>query len=392
MYPAEVRVEALLLLDQVLDVDVVLHEADLGLALVAVLVADLGELLLEDAPEHLPVGEQLIVVGDLLHELGVLGLQLLLLQALEPLELHVQDGLGLDLVQAEALHQALSGVVIALPDDADDLVDVVLGNEESFQEMRPLLRLAAVEDGAPGDDLLLEGNVLVQDLAQGEDLGLLLVVDESQHDDGKGGLHLGLGKEPVEHHLGIGVLLEFDDDAHALFAVRLVPQAGDPLQALVVDLVGDILHQARFVHLIGQLGHDDAGAVVAELLHLGAGADPDVTLAGGVGRPDAAAAHDDPPGGKIRALDVLHEVVQLGLGVIQHADGGVDDLPQVMGRDVGGHAHGDAGGAVHQEVGEAGGMTRGSFRDSSKLGSQSTVSFSMSRSISFAILAMRASV
>ena len=45
-----------------------------------------------------------------------------------------------------------------------------------------------------------------------------------------------------------------------------------------------------------------------------------------------------------------------------------------------------------RRLGKREGMTRGSFRDSSKLGSQSTVSFSMSRSISFAILAMRASV
>ena len=38
------------------------------------------------------------------------------------------------------------------------------------------------------------------------------------------------------------------------------------------------------------------------------------------------------------------------------------------------------------------GSTRGSFLDSSKFGSQSTVSFSMSRSISFESLDMRASV
>ena len=43
-------------------------------------------------------------------------------------------------------------------------------------------------------------------------------------------------------------------------------------------------------------------------------------------------------------------------------------------------------------LGSREGTTRGSFRDSSKLGSQSTVSFSMSRIISLAILAMRASV
>ena len=51
---------------------------------------------------------------------------------------------------------------------------------------------------------------------------------------------------------------------------------------------------------------------------------------------------------------MLHEVGEGGLRVIQHADGGVDDLGEVVGRDVGGHAHGDTAGAVHQQVGEPG--------------------------------------
>ena len=65
----------------------------------------------------------------------------------------------------------------------------------------------------------------------------------------------------------------------------------------------------------------------------------------------------------------------------------------LWGRNIGGHAHGDAGGAVDQQIGGTGrAIPGGSFRLSSKFGSQSTVSFSISRSISSEILAMRASV
>ena len=53
--------------------------------------------------------------------------------------------------------------------------------------------------------------------------------------------------------------------------------------------------------------------------------------------------------------DVLHQVGEGGFGIVQHADAGVDDLGEVVGRDVGGHAHGDAAGPVHQQVREAGG-------------------------------------
>ena len=99
--------------------------------------------------------------------------------------------------------------------------------------------------------------------------------------------------------------------------------------------------------------------VPAVLLKLGAGTDGHPAPAGGVGGADAGPAHDDALGGKIRTFDVLHEVGQIRLRVFQHADSGVDDLPQVVGRDVRGHAHGDARRAVHQQVWEAGGQDLG---------------------------------
>ena len=184
--------------------------------------------------------------------------------------------------------------------------------------------------------------------------GLGLVVDQGQHIHAEGGLQGGLGIEPVQHHLGIGVLFQFNDHPHAV-AVGLVAQVGDALQPLVLDLLGDVLHQGLLVDLVGQLVDDDADAVVAEFLEFRVAADGDAAPAGGIGGADAAAAQDDALRGEIRALDVLHEVGQGGLRVVQDADAGVDDLPQVVGRDVGGHADGDARRAVDQQVGQPGG-------------------------------------
>ena len=78
------------------------------------------------------------------------------------------------------------------------------------------MSLAQVVAGPADDDLLLEGQILINDMPQRQDLGLRLVLDQSQHIDGKGGLELGLSKEAVEHHLGIGVPLELNDDPHAV--------------------------------------------------------------------------------------------------------------------------------------------------------------------------------
>ena len=211
---------------------------------------------------------------------------------------------------------------------------------------------------APDDDLLLEGEILVQNVAQGEDLRLALVIHKGQHVDRKARLHGGLGKETVQDHLGIGVSFQLDDHAHSV-AVRLVAQIRDPLEALFVHLVGDVLDELALVDLVGQLRHDDAGAALAVLLKLRAGAHDDLAAAGEIRLPDPAAAHDDAPGGKVRPGDVLHEIGERGLGVIQHADAGVDDLGEIMGRDIRRHADRDARGAVYEQVRELGGQDAG---------------------------------
>ncbi len=126
------REDAVLLLDQILDVQLVLDLLDLGLPIVAVLVADLDQLVLQNALDQVEIGQDLAEPGDLFLQLLVLGLQLFALEALEGLQTHVQDRLGLDIVQLESFHQTLLGVVIGRTDDADDLVDVVLGDQQTL--------------------------------------------------------------------------------------------------------------------------------------------------------------------------------------------------------------------------------------------------------------------
>ncbi len=175
---------------------------------------------------------------------------------------------------------------------------------------------------APDDDLLLEGDILVQNVAQGKDFRLGLVVRERQHVDGKGGLKLGLGKKAVFDHLGVRVPFQLDDNTHAV-AVRLVSQSGNALQTLVVHLFGDVFDELALIDLIGQLPDDDAEPGVAVFLDLRARADAEPSPAGGIGGPDAGPAHNDAAGGKIGAFNVFHEVAALGLRIIQHTDAGV---------------------------------------------------------------------
>ena len=95
-------------------------------------------------------------------------------------------------------------------------VDVVLCDEQTLQQVGALLRLFQVVPCPPDDDLLLELQILVDDVPQGEDLRLPLVLHQRQHVDGKRGLELGLGEQAVQHHLRIGVALQLNDHAHTV--------------------------------------------------------------------------------------------------------------------------------------------------------------------------------
>ena len=134
----------------------------------------------------------------------------------------------------------------------------------------------------------------------------------------------------------------------SLMTRRVLPRGG-----LVVDVADALdlsgLHElgdARRAHgdrrLVGHLGDDDlVAAPTAPLLDLAHGTELDAALAGAVGVEDPLAAHDQRAGGEVGALHELHEVVGVGVGVVDEVDGGVDHLAEVVRRDVGGHADRD---------------------------------------------------
>ena len=74
-------------------------------------------------------------------------------------------------------------------------------------------------------------------------------------------------------------------------------------------------------------------------------------LEGGV---RAGAADDDPAGREIRRRHVLHQLFDGDRAIVEIGAAGVDDLAQIVRRDVGRHADRDPLGAVDQQVREAG--------------------------------------
>ena len=128
-----------------------------------------------------------------------------------------------------------------------------------------------------------------------------------------------------------------------------------PRDLAVLDQFGDLDGQVVRVGLVGQFGDHEAGAAL-ELLDVDHGAHGDRAAAGAVGVLDALVAQDRGAGREVRPLDALDQLFEqllaAGRRVRQVPLDAVGHLAEVVRRDVGGHADGDAGGPVDQQVRE----------------------------------------
>ena len=87
---------------------------------------------------------------------------------------------------------------------------------------------------------------------------------------------------------------------------------------------------------------------------LGAAAETHGAAAGAISLLDAGAAQDLPTGRKVRTPHEAHQLVVAGAGLLKQVKHGIDDLAEVVRRNVGGHPHGDSLASVDQQVGEPG--------------------------------------
>ena len=143
--------------------------ADLGAPLVGEPLGDLIEL----AANHLP--QLALVLEDGLDFLGAPALRRQLLENdlnLQPrqlVQLEFEDGVGLLLVETEALDELASGVRLALrfANDPDCLVERIEDDGETFEEVNAPLELGQLIFEAPGNDFLAK----IEELAQESNAG-----------------------------------------------------------------------------------------------------------------------------------------------------------------------------------------------------------------------------
>ena len=272
--------------------------------------------------------------------------------------MQLDDGLGLALGEFEFGNQRVASLARALgdTDEFDEAIEVVEGLFETDEDVFAIAGFAQEEVRAAAHNFFA---VLDEELEDFEQFQFAwLTIDDGEHDGTEVGLHLRELVELVENDFVVFAALEFENDTHAV-AITFVADVGDAVDFLFVDEGGDVGDELRLVHLIGDLGDDDALAVFAEFFGEGLGAHLDGAAATGVAIDNTGAAEDKATGGEVRAGDDGEHLGEGHPGVFDDGDEAVDDLGKVVWRDVGGHADGDATGAIDQEIGDDGGEELG---------------------------------
>ncbi len=237
-------------------------------------------------------------------------------------------------------------------------VDVGEGEDEAFENVGALAGFLEAECGAAADHFDAVIDVELDHVFQAERSGL--AVDQGDVDDREGVLQLGVLVELIDDDVGVHIAFEFDDDADEVFAVGFVAHVGDVFDFFVLDALGDLFDEALFVYLVGYFGDDDLFFVAAEsALDFDFTADGDAAAASGVAVDDSLFSADDAAGGEVGPFDDFHQVFGGAFGLFDDFDDGVADFAEVVGREAGGHADGDALRAIDEEVGEFGGENGG---------------------------------
>ena len=182
-------------------------------------------------------------------------------------------------------------------------------------------------------------------------------VDQCQHVGTESLLQLRVLIQIVENHLRHGVTLEYEHESLTGTSGGFVTHIGDALDFAVTHRFTDGYDQSIWVHLIWQFGDHQAHAAL-DFLGVYDRTHGDQASTGTVGLFDALVTENRRTGREIRPLDNADQIVEqffaAGFRMVQCPMHAFGHLTHVVRRDIGGHADGDAGRSIAEQVREAG--------------------------------------
>src|SRR5690606_11426702 len=203
------------------------------------------------------------------------------------------------------------------------------------QHVTTFTRLAQFEHGAARYHFTTMREETFKHLFQVQQLGL--TINQRHHVHAEGVLQLRLLEQIIQYNFRYFVALELNHYTHTGF-IGLIPDVRNTVEFLVTYQFGNTFQQRLLVNLIGQFIDDDGrAAFLAEFLEVRLGAHDHATATSAIAVAHARHAINDAAGRKIRRRNDLYQLIHRTLLVVQHMQCTVDDLGDVVRRNIGRH-------------------------------------------------------
>ena len=269
---------------------------------------------------------------------------LLAFESGEFLEPHLEYCVRLLLRELEFLHQGYARVINGLRflDERDYLVDVIERLLQPKKDVFALLRFRKIEFRPKGNNLFSVCNKILQERLERK--CLRHAVDERDDIVMERFFKLGMFVEVIEDRLRVRRILQFNDDANVFGG--FVADIAYAFELFLVHEIGNLGKKVRLVHSERD-GRDDYLVVsLFPFNYFRVSTDDDRAAPRRVCVRDIFLIERNAACRKIGTLDELEEVIRCCIGSVDEMDCRFAHFPQIVRRDVRGHADRDTQSAV----------------------------------------------
>ena len=334
--------------DKVLKVDLLGSLCKLGASLVTVLSFDLLKLALKNALKLLLALKNRTKLCDKHLKLCNSVLNLLPFKPGKLTESHLYDSLCLNVGKTESvakLKLCIGNRSRAL-DDLNNLVDILCRYSVALKNMDLTKCFFKIKLCTSFDNFLLEIYVFVKYSWQIKRFRLATV--DNEHINRAGILKLCILVKLIENDLSICIASILDNNSHTASA-GLITQCCDSLNLLFLNKISHTLYKHRLVNHIGYLGEDDPSVLI---LNNSSCSYINLASSGLVCFSDTARAVNYGSGGKVGTLDKHHKVADRAFGIVNSVNDTVNNLGEIMGRNVSCHTNRNTNRAIDKQIGK----------------------------------------
>ena len=290
--------------NKILHGDIILIVADGASSLIAILLSNDHDLFLDDSQQAFFIRQDCLQFCNALHQFLIFCLDLLTFQSGQRTQTHIHDSLSLNICQSEAFYQCFlsSCHISAASDDIDDLINVIKGDQQTFQDMSPLLSLVQIIFCPSGNNILLMKEVIPQHILQIQHPRL--IIDQCQHNNTKGILQLRVLVQLIQYYVGVHITPKLNADTHS-FTVGFVSEIRDSVNLLILYQFSNLLNETRLIYHIWKLRHHDTVLSILHGLDIRDSPNPDLAPSGAIRFFNPGRSEDHSSGWKIRSLHDL---------------------------------------------------------------------------------------